>query len=311
MKKYNLKSFVEAFKTDEQCRNYLEKAIWNNKPVCPFCHNTNKIYKLQGEAHRQGVYKCSKCRKQFTITVGTIFERSHLSLPQWFLASFLVVHAKKGISSIELSKVLGITQKTSWFLIHRIRESMKEGNGILFLGIVEADETYVGGKTRLGKTGVASERKTPVLAIIERGNNKVRTKVLPIVNTNTLSNALQEQVNIELTKLMTDGLNAYKRIGKQFRLGHASVDHLLQYADGETHVNSCESYFSLLKRGIYGIFHSISKKHLSRYCDEFNFKWNNKREPVLNQIDLILQGIVGKRLMYREPKGLNKGLVLV
>ena len=291
--------------TEEQAREYLESLRWPNGPRCVHCDSDN-VAKLNGKATRPGVYKCRDCRKQFTVTIGTIFERSHIPLVTWVMAFCLICSSKKGISALQLQRMLGLASyKSAWHMAHRIRHAMQNEplNGLLS-GTIEVDETFVGGKPRKRRSqaerkGKPWTKKVPVVALIERGGN-MRTRVPERVNGETLRAAVDEYVDKTRSRLMTDDLKAYRTIGRTFAGGHQFVRHSHEeYARGEAHCNTAESYFALLKRGVHGAFHHVSKKHLPRYCDEFAFRWNHRKVSDAERTEAALKLAPGCRLQYR------------
>jgi len=290
--------------TDDQARQHLESIRWPEGPICPHCGSVNAI-KLQGKATRPGVCKCRDCRKQFTVTVGTIFERSHVPLQNWLYAFARMCASKKGISAKQLERELEVTYKTAWFMCHRIRHAMQGELSGPLVGTVEVDETYVGGKPRKG-TGIKHKRgrgtsKVPVVALVERNGN-VRTRVICDVTGKTLKSAIRTNVHSSAT-IMTDEHRGYLGIGGEFSGGHRTVCHGTgEYAkpDG-TNTNTVESFFALIKRGVYGNFHHVSRKHLQRYCDEFSFRWNQRKVTDGERTLAALRSTEGKRLMYRMP----------
>ena len=291
--------FNAQFSTDGTCRQYLADIRWGRRPKCPHC-GRRKAYDLAHSTARPGLYKCARCRREYTVTVGTIFEDSHVPLPKWFLAIYLIVNAKKGISTNSLSRLLGLTYKTTWFLTHRIRHTMEPINQRRLRGVVEADETYVGGRHRGGKRGRGSESKTPLLALVQRDGG-VRTQVVEHVDAQTLKTAIRASV-APSTVMMTDEWGAYRGLRREFK-GHRVVKHNRgEFARRGAHVNTAESFFALLKRGMYGTFHHVSKKHLHRYANEFGFRWTYKGEDGFEQFKRLLGQAVGRRLAYRIPK---------
>jgi len=261
--------------TKIQAIEYLERIRWDDKPICPHCKSM-EVTALKGVATRQGVYKCKNknCRKQFTVTVGTIFEGSHIPLNKWIAAFALVCSSKKGISSHQIHRTLEITYKTAWFMVHRIRYALEQSpKSPLLSGRVEVDETYVGGKKRDHRP---EPKKTPVIALVQR-DGTVRTKVIKCTKASELRKVIEENVDKNST-LITDNYKSYTKLGKEFKGGHKVVSHSTgQYAIGEYSTNTVESYFSLLKRGITGTFHHVSPQHLHRFCHEFNFRWNTRK----------------------------------
>ncbi len=300
----NLATLSHLFVDEDAARDFIESRLWPNGPVCPHCGN-DEAYALTPKPGsrkpvRKGVYKCKKCRKQFTVRVGTIFEDSKLPFSKWLMALHLLTSSKKGISSLQISRELGITPKSAWFLTHRIREAMRSPQPPL-RGTVEVDETYVGGKTRGGKRGRGAERKTPVMVLVERDG---RARAVPLLNITAkeLKGAVRVFVS-EDSKIVTDDLASYRGIGKHFSGGHSVVTHSTgEYVnrEGET-TNTAESFFALLKRGHYGTFHQLSKHHLHRYVDEFSFRWNHRKASDGARMVAAILGASGKRLLYRQP----------
>lgn len=308
------------FTDPEAARARLEAIRWPQGPVCPHCGCDGRISKIQGKSHRPGLYECIDCRNQFTVTVGTVFERSKIPLNKWLFAATLMASSKKGISSKQIERMLGVTYKTAWFMTHRLREAMKQGGNLFSTsgGTVEADETYVGGKERnkhrskRNKKHIGGVGKTMVFSLVERGG-KVRSATLPSINAKTLKPYLRQQLNTEKTRLMTDGEGQYRLVSKMFA-SHDTVNHGAgEYVRGDAHTNTVEGYFSILKRGIIGTFHHVSPQHLGRYTAEFDFRYNTRetREKVdgkwvkggLNDAERtaeLLKGIHGKRLTYRR-----------
>ncbi|RYG10679.1 MAG: IS1595 family transposase [Chitinophagaceae bacterium] len=274
----NLKQLFDTFKDEATCKAYLEQQRWNGNVECPFCGAT-KVYRTN-----RG-FKCADkfCAKKFTVTVGTIFENSKVGLVTWFAAIYLATSSKKGISSLQLSRQLGITQKTAWFVLHRIREMLRDKAPHMLNNMVEVDETYIGGKMKnkhkrvrlqAHVDGVShTDNKTCVVALLERGN-KVKTHV-HTDKSKTLKDMVRQHVNTEAL-VVTDSLNAYKGLAKEFA-GHEIVNHNQdEYVRGNVYTNTVEGFFSILKRGIYGIYHQVSPKHLQRYCDEFASRYNTR-----------------------------------
>ena len=292
------------FQDADKAREYLEALRWPNGIVCPHCGVIGKHYALNGKAHRPGVYKCFACREQFTVTVGTLFADSKVALNKWLQACYLMAASKKGISAKQLERMLGVTYKTAWFMAHRIREAMAETGGGLLGGNgtpVEVDETYWGnvGKQRTGARGF--DHKMKVVSLVERGGNK-RSFHVANVTSNTVAPILREQV-AKKARLMTDETKVYNKVGKEFA-SHEKVNHSAgEYSRGDVTTNTVESSFAILKRGLYGTFHSVSEKHLQRYATEFDFRWNYRSSMGYTDIqraDAMLVGIAGKRLMYRH-----------
>jgi transposase-like protein len=299
--------------TDEaKAREHLEGQRWADGVYCPHCGNSDKdrILKMEGDAHRAGLYNCRECRKQFSVTVGTVFERSKVPLNKWLLATFLLTSSKKGISAHQLHRMLGVTYKTAWFMFHRIREAMRPGSdGYSASGlggankVVEADETYVGGKAK-NRAYREPPKKEAVVSLVER-DGRVRSFHVANVTAKTLKPILYSQIN-RASYLMTDDALVYESLGKQFA-GHGTVNHSInEYVrdGGFRHTNTVEGYFSILKRGIVGTYHHVSEAHLKRYLAEFDFRHNERSALGVSdgeRTDKALQGIAGKRLTYRRP----------
>jgi transposase-like protein len=298
--------------SETEARQYLENILWPDGPRCQHC-GSEKCGKLNGvkdskDRVRDGLHKCYACRKQFTVTTNTVMHRSHLSLRQWVLAFYMVCSGKKGIAANEIHRVLGVKSLAcAWHMVHRIREAMREtplaevlaAKGLL-TGIVEADETYIGGKTRGKGRGGRSlgTNKKPVLAIAERGGD-VYAKPIDRASKQNLLGTLKRVV-LPDARIHTDDWKGYIGTGPHFA-SHETVCHKsYEYSRGDVHVNTCESYFALLKRGIHGTFHHVSKKHLLRYCDEFSFRWNHRKSTDGERAIAAMRRIGGKRLTYRN-----------
>jgi transposase-like protein len=318
----NLADLVQQFSTEDKAREFLEKTLWPDGPICPHCGLLGEAYRLEPKAGskrpvRPGVWKCKGCRKQFTVKVGTIFEDSHIPLHKWLLAIHLLCASKKGMSSHQIHRQLGITYKSAWFMTHRIRYAMQqEAFQELLSGTVEVDETYVGGKLRIGphadKPGErpqdrkrAIDNKAPVVALVER-SGKVRSMHVANVTAANLKEVLRQNVEPS-AHVMTDESPVYNFVGKEFGR-HSTVNHRDdEYARLEddgilASVNTVEGFFSLLKRGVYGSFHHISKKHLPRYLNEFDFRYNARDIDDGERRQLAIKGVVGKRLSYYPTK---------
>jgi transposase-like protein len=297
--------------TEAEARDFLEEIRWPAGPVCPHCGSVDESYHLEGSATRPGVWKCARCRKQYTVTVGTVMHRSHIPLRKWVIAFHLMSSSKKGISALQLQRTLGLKgYKSAWHLAHRIRAAMQEGSMGFLKGTVEVDETYVGGKPRKENKGGSETKepkkkvkrgrgttKTPVLALVERNGNVV-AKPIEHVDAKTLKGAIKELCRKD-SVIMTDEWASYTGIGKDFA-GHQVVKHNDgEFVRGDAWTNSVESYFALLKRGVHGAFHHVSKKHLHRYCNEFSFRWNRRKIDDGQRMACIIQGVGGKRLTYK------------
>jgi transposase-like protein len=291
-----------AFTDDNAAREALEAIRWPDGPYCPHCGNSDqeKIAKGQGKAHRPGLYYCAACNDQFTVTVGTVMERSKVPLSKWLLAMHLMGASKKGVSALQLQRMLGVTYKTAWFLCHRIREAMKPAKRGPLGGrrkIVEADETFIGGKST-SRAYKPPRKKEAVLALVERDGESHSFHVAN-VKAKTLRSAIEKTVDRK-SFLMTDEAPHYVNIGREFAL-HGTVNHSRNeyVGPGDWHTNTAESRFSLMKRAVFGTHHSVSEAHLQRYLVEWDFKWNTRKTTDGERAALIAKGIVGKRLTYR------------
>lgn len=294
------------FQDADKAREYLEAQVWPNGPICPHCGVIGKHWLMKGKSTRPGLLKCADCREPFTVTVGTVFERSKIPLNKWLLAVYLLCSSKKGMSSHQLHRTLGVTYKTAWFMTHRIRKAMETRNREPMGGsgkVVEADETYWG-RTEAAKSAkriTGGDQKMKIFTLIERGGD-ARSFHVPAVTGKTLAPILRSQVATD-THLMTDEARTYINVGKEFAQ-HSTVNHGdKEYARGIAHVNSAESFFNILKRGLIGTYHHVGEQHLQKYVSEFDFRYNHRAKLGVTdaeRADKALKGIAGKRLTYRR-----------
>jgi len=293
------------FKDADKARQYLEAQVWPHGPVCPHCGVIGEHYELKGKSTRPGVYKCRACRDQFTVTVGTLFERSKIPLNVWLQAVYLLCSSKKGISSHQLHRTLGITYKTAWFMTHRIREAMKKEMFTKMGGggkVVEADETFWGKKPGIKKMRQGPHDKEKIFSLIER-NGEVRSFHVPDITSKTLRPIMLQQIAQD-TRLVTDEGSAYRKLKRSDFQSHKRVNHSKgEYVRGEVYTNTIESYFNVLKRGLYGTYQHVAGHHLKRYLSEFDFRHTYRTSLGFNdteRTDRALQGISYKRLTYRR-----------
>jgi transposase-like protein len=293
------------FHDDDAARVHLESLLWPYGPTCPRCGVTgDRITKLQGKSTRPGVYKCKDCRKPFTVTVGTVMERSKIPLSKWVLAAQLMASSKKGMSALQLQRMLGTNYETAWFLFHRLREcAIDPKRGPVGGGnkVVEADETYIGGKAKNAHKGKPVPKKATVFSLVER-DGEVRSFHVTNVNAKTLRPIIVKNASRE-SYLMTDESLLYPAIGREFA-GHGTVNHSAdEYVRGAFwYTNSVESYFAILKRGMMGSFHNVSEAHLYRYLAEFDFRYNSRDLTDGERANALLTGAKGKRLVYNQPR---------
>ena len=303
------------FQSHEAAREWLENARWPNGPVCPHCGSVGRAYRTK----KPGWFRCAEkeCRKDFTVTMGTVMERSHIPLHKWLVSFYLMASSKKGVSAHQLHRGLDLDYKSAWFMAHRIREAMRTaGFGLLGGdgGIVEADETYHGkvdspkprahGRipkpTKSGRSGPADKRA--IVALVERGG-RVRTFHPAVADKETVSAIVAENVARE-SRLHTDESRLYTEVGEEFA-AHETVKHSAkEYVRGDVHTNSAEGYFSIFKRGMRGIYQHCAEKHLHRYLAEYDFRYNHRIrlgfDDAARMVEAV-KGADGKRLLYRQP----------
>lgn len=311
------------FTDEEKAREYLEAQRWPDGPVCPHCGLVGQAYKLTPKAEskkgthvRKGVWKCAGCRKEFTVTVGTIFEDSHIPLHKWLFAYHLLCASKKGMSAHQLHRMLGVTYRSAWFMAHRIRYTMsQEPLSSKLAGVIEMDETYIGGKRRFGphandSSGRPKDRPSPfagketVVSVLQRGGRVQSHHLQGRVTAENLRPIIDEMID-EQAHLMTDTSTVLASAGSERK--HDQVNHkageYARYQDGVCiSTNSVEGYFANLKRGINGVYHHVGKQHLHRYLSEFDFRYNSRKLKDGQRSLLAIKRVNGKRLKLRDSK---------
>lgn len=295
------------FHNEKAAYAYVEARVWPNGPVCPHCGGYERIGLMGGKSTRIGAYKCYQCRKPFTVKIGTIFEASHVPLRFWLQAMFLMASSKKGISANQLHRTLGVTLKTAWFMAHRIREAMRDGDLSPFGGsggIVESDETFIGRDPDEPVAKAGANHKMKVLSLIDRDTGRARSTVLDFISAKAIGEIVVANLSREAV-LMTDEARHYVKLGTQFA-GHGHTNHgageYVSRFNPLVHTNTVEGFFSIFKRGMRGVYQHASKKHLHRYLAEFDFRYSHRVALGIGDVaraDHALCGIVGKRLMYR------------
>jgi transposase-like protein len=298
--------------TDEtKAREWLEARVWPEGRICPHCGVVDQSTLMEGKSHRPGLYQCNACREPFSVTVGTLYERSHVPLHKWLAATHLMMAFKTGMSALQVGRMLGLSKKTAWFLCHRIRESLRETNPEMLGGegkTVEMDESFVGGleknkhRSKRKHKGTGGKGKEAVYALVER-NGRVRSHHVPNVTAKTLRPIIEAQLAGESIVYTDEGATS-KALGRSFEK-HESVNHSIgEYVRGDVHTNTIEGYFSIMKRGITGTYHHVSQQHLKRYLAEFDFRYNERSALGVEDAERMaksIPGIVGKRLTYRRP----------
>lgn len=285
----NLVELIDRFHSEERCRNYLEELRWPDGVKCPRCGG-----EIVSRIEKRGQFDCDSCRYQFSVTAGTILHDSHLPLWKWFLAVYLIVESKKGISANQLKRTLGVTYKTAWYLSHRIRAALNEVDAQLLKGIVEVDETFVGGEMQ-GKGRGYRGNKVTVVGAMQRGGN-ICLQVVRGTDRETLHGFIRENVDDSTEAIYTDEWPAYRGVADE----HETVKHRTgEYVRGDVHTNSIENVWSLLKRSIVGSYHQVSAKHLDAYLDELEFRFNNRENPYMFR-DAMYKLLIAETLPYAK-----------
>lgn len=309
----------EKLRTEADAYKFLEDLRWGAQPVCPHCGSVEKMYFLKpsngstratrtGTASQRRVWKCAACRKQFSVLTGTIFHGTKISVRTWIFVVFEMCSSKNGVAAREIERKYGLTAKTAWHMLHRIRFAMeRDPMAGLLSGRVVIDETWVGGKPsnrhghKRGQGGQGKTDKTPVVALVSRETGEVRSRVVPDVKGHNLRRVLDEHVDPTLTHLHTDSAGAYVKIGADF-VEHSSVDHAAgEYVRGDVSTNQAENFFSQLKRSIDGTHHHVSREHLPRYLAEFGFRHSTRKESDTERMARLAGRVSGRRLTYRKP----------
>ncbi len=311
----NLKKLADSYSDDDRARELLEKTRWPEGPVCPHCGQINNAYRLQARAAsktpvRKGVWKCGGCREQFSVTVGTVFEDSHVSISKWLLAIHLLCASKKGMSAHQLHRMIGVSYKTAWFMFHRLRFSMAQHPWIDKLGgVIEIDETYIGPKEKGiggGKPTIERSKKRPVVSLLDRERGQVRSFPVERVTVAELKPILKENVETRAT-IQTDEAVVYHFMRDEFPQ-HDVVKHRgKEYSRWENgrHIttNTVEGFFSLVKRGVYGTYHHIGIPYLQQYLNEFDFRYNSRKMSDGERAVLAIRATEAKRLLLHRPSG--------
>jgi transposase-like protein len=297
--------YEPRFTNADEARKHLERIQWPNGPVCPHCKSANAT-RLEGKKHRPGLVQCNDCREQFTVTVGTVFERSKVPLNKWLLATHLMCASKKGVSAHQLHRMLGVTYKTAWFMAHRIREAMKPTDNDPLGGPghdVEADETYFGKDKTAPKSRLAIRNMNKIISLVDRTTGRASSVVFPAALTaDNISGLLFTRVD-RASRLITDEAHHYKTPGASFA-SHQTINHAAkEYARGDVTTNTVEGFFGIFKRGMKGIYQHCGQQHLGRYITEFDFRYTHRAANGFDdamRADVALKGITGKRLTYRR-----------
>lgn len=289
----------------EEARKHLESIRWPNGPVCPHCGESENTKELQGKSHRKGLHKCYSCKGNFSVTVGTVFERSKVPLNKWILASHLMAASKKGISAHQIHRQLNVTYKTAWFMEHRLREAMKpRDNGKMGGGggVVEVDETFIGQAKGKDKQRAGYGHKNKILSLVDRNTKQARSIVIEDTKVKTILPILKDNIAVD-AYVMTDEAAHYKNLNKHFkhdRVTHFDKEYVCKL-DPNIHTNTVEGFYSIFKRGMKGIYQHCSSEHIQRYITEFDFRYNHRAKLGFTDADraeALLKGIEGRRLIY-------------
>jgi transposase-like protein len=321
MERISVPALAKKIRTEADAYQYLEQLRWPNGPVCPHTNCPGgKAYFLtpkaaEGRKTRRGgvserrVWKCAKCRKQFSVTTGTIFHGTKVPLSTWLFVIVEIVSSKNGVAAREIERKYELTSKTAWFMLHRLREAMKRDVAFteLMEGTIVADEAYIGGRSRAAHGWLQPKRtenihppKAVVFTLVNASTGEARSRVIPNVKAETLFNAIAMQVNTRESRLMTDELMSYREIGRQFGNGHDALTHNLgEYVRGDVSTNKFENYFGQLQRSIAGTFHHVSHEHLDRYLAEFDFRYSTRKLTDTQRVARLMGQVAGRRLAYR------------